>query len=130
MPTVRFYNAQMDWLLHSPSGTTGRWLARRGNLIVRLAKLQVGVDTGALRQSIHMRHFRDPRGQYLWIGSRLDHALVHHEGARPHIIVPKQAKVLRFVSRGQVMFANKVVHPGHRRNKYLSGPMDTVIRTL
>lgn len=130
MATVRFYETELNWLLNNPSGTTGRWLARKGRLIVRLAKAQVGVNTGALRQSIHMRHFRDPRGQYLWIGSSLDHALAHHEGSRPRVIVPTNAKVLRFVSRGQVVFASKVSHPGNRPNRYLTTPMRTVISGL
>lgn len=127
MALVKFYGSEMTWLLDAPSGTTGRWLARKGRLIVRLAKSQVGVNTGALRQSIHMRHFRDPRGQFLWIGSSVKHALVHHEGARPHVIVPKQAKMLRFVSRGQVILAHRVSHPGSRPNRYLTTPMKTVI---
>jgi len=130
MAYVKFYEPEMEWLLKNPSGTTGRFLSRKGSLIVRLAKAQVGIKTGELRKSIHMRHFRDPRGQYLWIGSELNHALVHHEGARPHIIVPKTAKILRFVSRGQVIFANKVNHPGHKPNRYLTTPMRTVVGGL
>lgn len=130
MAIVKFYEAEMDWLLKNPAGTTGRWLSRRGSLIVRLAKAQVGVNTGALRKSIHMRHFRDPRGQYLWIGSELSHALVHHEGAKPHVIVPKTAKMLRFVSRGQVVFAHRVNHPGSKPNRYLTTPMRTVVGSL
>ena len=127
MPVIKFYNAEMDWLLLNPSGTTGRFLANKGRLIVRLAKGQVGVNTGALRASIHMRHFRDPRGQYLKIGSSLPYARLHHEGSRPHIIVPKQAQMLRFVSRGQVIMAHKVNHPGTRPNRYLTTPMRTVV---
>jgi hypothetical protein len=130
MARVTLYPSGMAWLLQSPSGPTGRFLARRGRTIVSLAKAQVGVKTGALRASIHMRHFRDPRGQYLKIGSNLNYALSHHEGARPHVIVPKSAKVLKFVSRGQVIFAHKVAHPGNKPNKYLTTPMMTVIRGL
>lgn len=129
MARVRFFEPEMDRLLHSESGTTGRWLTKRGRLIMQLAKMQVGVKTGALRSSIHMRHFRDPRGQYLKIGSDLHYALMHHEGSRPHVIVPKTAKMLKFVSRGQVIVTHRVMHPGTKANKFLANPMKLVVRS-
>lgn len=122
---VIFYPS-FDHMLNSPDGDVGKHLARKGRLVTMLAKRQAGKRTGALRASIHMRHLRDPRGQYLWIGSELNYALVHHEGAKAHIIVPKHAKMLRFTRRGQVVFAHLVRHPGHRPNKYLSDQLKYV----
>ena len=84
------------------------------------AKAKVGVKTGRLRRSIHMRHHRDMRGQYIWIGSDVNYALMHHEGTRPHLIRPNRAKILVFTSRGQVIKTSLVRHPGTRANKYLS----------
>lgn len=120
---VYFYEPAMDRLLKQPGGEVGRHLRNRGLLIMAGAKRQVGVRTGALRASIHMRHLRDIRGQYIKVGSNLPYARAHHEGTRPHIIRPNTAQVLRFTTRGQVVFAHLVRHPGTRPNRYLTDNM-------
>lgn len=113
----------LDRYLNSPTGEVGRFLAKKGTKITAAAKAQVGVKTGGLRASIHMRHVRDTRGQHLKIGSNLSYARAHHEGTKPHIIRPNRAKMLRFVSRGDVVFAAAVKHPGTRANRYLTDNM-------
>jgi len=120
MTRVIFREPAMDYYLNSPRGEVGRYLASRGRLIEAAAKGQVGVRTGALRASIHMRHLRDSRGQYIKIGSPLPYALMHHEGTKPHLITPKRATVLRFVRRGVLTYAHLVRHPGTKANKYLT----------
>jgi hypothetical protein len=117
---VTFRKAEYEFFFNEPSGKVGRYLALRGGLIVRAAKAQVGVRTGALRASIHMRHARDIRGQYIRIGSAMNYALLHHEGSKPHMIKPDRAQVLRFTSRGRVMYAHAVMHPGTEPNRYLT----------
>ena len=111
---------EYDFFFNNPAGNVGRWLRLRGRRILAGAKRQVGVRTGALRASLHMRHYRDPRGQYLKIGSALEYALLHHNGTRPHLIVPKKRQVLRFYSRGQIVMTLMVRHPGTRPNRYLT----------
>ena len=90
------------------------------------AKAQVGVRTGALRSSIHMRHLRDSRGQYVKIGSNLDYALLHHQGTKPHVIRPDRAKVLRFVRGSRIIYTTSVMHPGTKANRYLSDNLKLV----
>lgn len=126
--TVIFYEAALEKFLNSPSGQVGDYLRRKGNQIMVLSKSMVGVRTGALRSSIHMRHSRDPRGQYVKIGSELPYAKMHHEGTRPHMIYPKKAQILKFTTKGRVVYAHSVRHPGTRANKYLTTPMRQVIR--
>lgn len=120
MVRIVFREAILDRYLNSPNGQVGRYLHKRGLLVEAAAKRQVGVKTGALRASIHMRHSRDTRGQYVRIGSPLSYARAHHEGTRPHIIRPNNQQVLKFVSKGQVIFATMVRHPGTKPNKYLT----------
>ena len=120
MARVVFREQAMDRLLKSPSGEVGRYLKKKGFLVLAAARRQVGVETGALRASLHMRHLRDTRGQYLKIGSPLPYARAHHEGTRPHLIRPRDAKMLRFVTRGQVVFTHLVRHPGTKPNRYLT----------
>ena len=118
--TVIFRRGPLDNLLNSPRGEVGRYLARRGTRILIAAKNQVGVKTGRLKASINMRQYRSVGGQSLKIGSPLDYALIHHEGTRPHIITPDRAEVLRFSSRGRVVYTRVVRHPGTKPNKYLA----------
>jgi hypothetical protein len=118
--TVVFRPAELDTLLNAPGGTVGRHLASVGRSIVAAAKGQVGVDTGRLKASIHMRHSRSGIGQYIEVGSPLKHALVHHEGSRPHLIVPNRSQVLRFTAGSRVIYTHTVRHPGTRPNRYLT----------
>ena len=126
MATVVFRKAELDFLLNSPEGDVGKYLAKKGRLIPAAAKAQVGVRTGALRSSIHMRHLRDSRGQYVKIGSNLDYALLHHQGTKPHVIRPDRAKVLRFVRGSRIIYTTSVMHPGTKANRYLSDNLKLV----
>jgi hypothetical protein len=126
---IKWFNPVIQNLLNDPDGDVGRYLKVKGDEIIALAKGQVGVRTGRLKGSIaHKRHFRDPRGQQMWIGSDVRYALVHHQGRGPQVIVPKRAKALRFVSKGQVVYAQKVVQKGTRANRYLSDQLSKVIK--
>ena len=43
-----------------------------------------------------------------------------HEGARPHVIRPRNARALRFeVEGGRIVFARRVNHPGNAANPFL-----------
>lgn len=111
--------SEMDRLLNNPTGETGRYLRRKGNLIATAARQQVGVNTGALRASIHVQHRRDSRGQFIRVGSPLEYAFYHHRGTSPHIIRPDKANMLKFVKGGRVMYAHAVKHPGTDGNPFL-----------
>lgn len=118
--SVMLNRATLDYELNNPQGVVGKDLAKRGRLIMSLAKRQVGVKTGSLKQSIRMVHERVGRGQQLRIGSSLPHALVHHEGSKPHMITPKEAPILRFSNGTRIIYTHQVMHPGTRPNRYLS----------
>ena len=126
MATVVIKKTELDFMLNNPSGDVGKYLAKKGRVVQAAARAQVGVRTEALRASIHMRHLRDSRGQFVKIGSSLNYALLHHEGTKPHIIVPDRATVLRFVSRGRVVYAHAVMHPGTKANRYLTDNLKLV----
>ena len=107
-------------LLKSPAGDVGRYMARIGRRITAMARVQAGVDTGALKASIRFSQSVTPTGQEVKIGSMLGHALVHHEGSRPHIITGRNGGMLRFTKQSRVIYTRAVVHPGTKPNKYLS----------
>lgn len=117
---VTIYRPVLDYYLHNQDGGLGRFLKKRGRLIMALAKRQVGVNTGALKDSIKMIHERSGNWAQVKIGSRLDYAYAHHEGTKPHIITPRDANILRFSAGGRVIYTHEVNHPGTRPNRYLS----------
>lgn len=120
---VKLYSGQIKIMLNTPAGGLWHKLHRRGEAIVRDAKRQVGVQTGALRASITMKHTGNFTGQYLSIGSTKSYAYLHHEGTRPHIITPNRAPALVFRSGARIVRTPIVNHPGTRANRYLTTPM-------
>jgi hypothetical protein len=120
MAKIIWRDAVVDRYFNQPSGKVGRFLHKKGKIVLAASKAQAGSSSGMLRSSIHMRHNRDPRGQYIIIGSRLSYAKDHPEGTKPRIITPEKRRTLRFFSKG-VMFHSKLVkHPGTKPNKYLT----------
>lgn len=53
------------------------------------------------------------------IENQKDYAAPVHEGSRPHKIVPKKAKALKFNMGGKVIFAKSVWHPGTTANPFI-----------
>lgn len=119
---------QLDFMLNNPAGEVGRWMAGKGLRVLVAARAQVGVQTGALRMSLRMEHNRSTRGQFMKIGSPLSYAHLHHEGTRPHVILPVRAQLLVFVSKGTLVRTNRVNHPGTKPNRYLTDPMHMIFR--
>jgi len=102
-------------------GPVGREIDRRGSRVLQGARGQVGVRTDQLRRNLHKEWFTRPGGDVgMRVGSSVGHALLHHEGTRPHIIRDRRVKMLRYINkRGEVVFARQVWHPGTRPNRYL-----------
>lgn len=104
-----------------------RDVQKRGQHLHRLATRQIGKETFQLSKSLTTRTEIDARGIVNTTGSANRIAYLHHKGTRPHAIVPKRAKVLRFVQNGRVRYARRVYHPGTRPNKYLTDNLPKVI---
>lgn len=119
LTNVTWDKTQLGLLLDSPAGPVGRDLARRGRKVLSAATMQVGMDTGRLKKSLKMTHERSTRGQFVMVGSKLNYALMHHEGTRPHIITPNRAQVMVFNKGSRVIYATSVRHPGTKANRYL-----------
>lgn len=118
---------ELDRYLKSPTGQVGTYLRKRGELIQAAARMQVGKQTGFLAGSIHIRQSRQEYGQKMEIGSSLKYALMHHEGTKPHLIIPYRAKALRFHSGGRIIYTRMVKHPGTRPNRYLKDNLFLVL---
>ncbi len=105
-----------------------RDMQNRLRRIQRRARRNVGKNTGALSASISTRTYM--RGDVLHgeVYSNMSYALPHHEGTRPHIIVPQRAEMLRFKVGGKIVYANQVMHPGTRPNRFLANALREVER--
>ena len=119
LTNINWNGTELDFLLNNPAGNVGRDLAKRGRKVLDAARSQVGVDTGRLKASLKSNQSRDARGQFVMVGSKLNHALMHHEGTRPHIITPSRSQVMVFNKGGRVIYATQVRHPGTKPNRYL-----------
>jgi hypothetical protein len=122
-------NRNWDRAFNTPGGMVGRHLRVLGGATAVLAKTFVGVDTGRLRSSIKAgRVVRHPLGLQILVGSDVNHALVHHQGSRPHFITAKPGGALRIKRRGGVVYIDRVRHPGTKPNPYLTRALRIVIR--
>lgn len=114
-------------LARNPRGPVGRYLSKAAAKLRILAVAQVGKRTGNLARSINYRLVSTGGGLVALIGSNHHVALMHHEGTKPHIILPRHAKTLRFFSHGRIVYAKVVHHPGTRPNRYLSDNLRRVL---
>jgi hypothetical protein len=95
-------------------------LMRRGTNVQTGAKVYVRKRTRALEKSIVKRLDFIGGQPVVRIGTDLGYALWEHEGTRPHVIAPRNKKVLRFPSGGGVVFAKRVSHPGTQGSHFLT----------
>jgi|SRR6516225_1368785 hypothetical protein len=130
----------LDEILRSPDGEYCRDLMRRMEILqsaarrqIRLGHIHGGGGYGNLRDSIVKRLQAPVSGTAVpmgIVGSSHPIALIHHEGTRPHVILPVKARALRFPGNTQSgwVFAKIVHHPGTRPNRYLTDNLPLIAR--
>lgn len=105
-------------------GPIGSDMRRRKRTLGFRARQSVGVKTGRLRADIKDKEIVVADGLEFQVGNwGSKYAAAHHEGAGPHIIVPKSGNPigrLVFDVGGKTVFAKSVQHPGNKPNHYLS----------
>lgn len=127
MATFEKDAAGWNELLRSSKGDVFKHIDTLTQRVRRLAMIQVGKKTRALYRSISA-HTRVGRGGP--VGTVLADnkiALMHHNGTRRHVIMPKRQNTLRFPSRGKIVYAAVVHHPGTKPNRFLTDPLRKVI---
>lgn len=94
----------------------GRDLDARGRRVEAAARRLVGVQSGRLRGSIRRDRGGNQYGAYVHITAGIPgetfYLGYHMYGTGPHVIRPRRARALRFEMNGQIVFAQKVNHPG------------------
>lgn len=53
------------------------------------------------------------------LNPRVPYGVYVHEGTKPHIILPKEKRVLRWSDGSEYFFAKSVVHPGTKPDQFL-----------
>lgn len=125
MARVRLDRSQLARVI---KGESRKALRLRAPQVLNRAKILAPVDTGRLRSSgsVHYSSLFSFRPKATIVFS-VDYARYVNDGTRPHVIRPKNAKVLRFVVGGQVVFARVVHHPGTRANPFLDRALREVV---
>lgn len=126
---VVFNEPGMAHVFKSWEGPVGRYLFRKSETLEGLGRASAGLQTGELIGSITTDYGKHEASGDLEskVGAN-PHASVgvgygvwHHEGTWPHWIFPRNPSgVLRFASRGMVVYARRVWHPGTKPNKFLT----------
>lgn len=127
---VRKNQAGLYSTLRAEQSPVARHMRMLGREVRMLSKLLAGVQTGQLKRSIKMTTSRQTRrGDYtVIVGSDVRHALVHHQGARPHVIRASPGKMMQFQGKRGRVVTSIVRHPGHDANRYLLNALRVVIR--
>ena len=84
------------------------------------------VDSGKLLAA--NRYSRNDK--VVTIQNNKDYAAPVHEGSRPHKIVAKNAKALKFTVGGKTVFARSVWHPGTKANPFIEAGIFAVLEYL
>lgn len=124
----RFRESGMHETFNSWSGDVGTHIARKAGEVETEGRVYAGFQSGALIANIRTSYGRATTSDDLEAHTGVNpeppsvrgYAYWHHEGTLPHHIYPVQAKALRFVVNGVVVFAQHVFHPGTSPVKYLT----------
>lgn len=124
---VDINHSKLRYILNEPAGPVGREMRKRAEVARAFARMKVGKRTGALAMSLYIEQSAALGGQKLTIGSNLPYAFYHHEGTRPHMIHARGGEVLRFSSKGRVVYSRMVMHPGTKPNRYLADAIPLIV---
>ncbi|MEU9805427.1 HK97 gp10 family phage protein [Mycobacterium sp. NPDC050853] len=122
MASVRAHFELNEHELNDQTRTFGRRrmtsLQRR---IANQARADAPVRTGNLGRQVTEGQigFTGPRTISGNVRDDADYALYVHEGTRPHLIRPRNAKALRFQIGGRTVYAKLVRHPGTKARPFL-----------
>ncbi len=83
-------------------------------LLESSAKKRARFKTGNMRRGIHVSKSATAGDLNAEVTSEANYSSGIEEGNDPHVIVPKNAKVLAFTMGGEQIFARRVEHPGNK----------------
>ncbi|WP_280420641.1 HK97 gp10 family phage protein [Nocardia carnea] len=99
-----------------------------GRRIIINARGRINSRTGELERSLGYRTTRQGSRVRLTVFATAPHAKWVHDGTRPHVILPRRAKALKFQAGGRTVFAARVNHPGTRGTRFLAKAVEDETR--
>jgi len=114
---MRFYpSTRLQTFLSQPEEETlAEWQHTGAMMTMQQMRLEVPIRTGFLRESIDYK--LTPKGFSVF--SRAEYAKYVAKGTRPHEILPRNARALRWEGPlGNPIFARRVWHPGTMPNPF------------
>lgn len=116
--TVRFvrYPPGIFEILHSPTGAVQGDLHRRGQVLLAVSRTRAPVGkTGKLRRGLTV----DVGPGSVTLNSDQEYTRWVVKGTKPHVILPRRARVLAFEgSGGEMVFTKRAMHPGTAPNNF------------
>ena len=111
------HRGRIERMLRLPGGMVWNNMERR---VRRVEAEAIRRAPGGMKARIRAQIRRTGTGDFQG-GIKVDHpaALYVLNGTRPHRIVPRTKKALRFTVGGQVVYATLVNHPGNKPNNFL-----------
>lgn len=123
MGDVRVDPAKLRAYTRSAGGPVIADITRRATNVQTDARRRVQKRTRATERSIVKRVVVEGRGVVGYVVTDSPIAPYLHDGTPPHVILPRNQKVLRFPAAGGgavgVVFARRVNHPGTEGSKFL-----------
>lgn len=114
------------------SGPVGHDLRRRGRTLEFRSRMSAPKRTGKLSLMVRSREKTVVNGLQIDVGNYAgpNYASAQHEGARPHLIVARNAPMLHFYwAKKQTWVTTKqVFHPGNPATHYLSRWLREAVR--
>jgi hypothetical protein len=111
------HRGRIERMLRLPGGMVWNNMERR---VRRVEAEAIRRAPGGMKARIRAQVRRTGTGDFQGV-IKVDHpaAIYVLNGTRPHRIVPRTKKALRFTVGGQVVFATVVHHPGNKQNNFL-----------
>lgn len=114
--TFRLDQAKLNRLLRDRNGPVGKVMAGFAGLsttaVRDLARERITSRTGAYIDGIRSTTEQSVLGTKMITTASAPQSAILEKGSKPHVIVPKRAKVLRFEVGGQTVWTRRVSHPG------------------
>jgi HK97 gp10 family phage protein len=126
---VQIHEGNLRRFMEDSYGPLMRHTERVADMVQQEVRRQAPIDTGRLRLSVKM--VKGATGQkFGWsVAADTHYAVFVEKGTRPHVIMPKRAKVLKFTARdGNEVYARKVNHPGTRPQPFMERALRRVVR--
>jgi hypothetical protein len=114
---IKVDSRRLERILRAVGGPGDRLLRRRTEAVADLARRYASVHGPNMANGIVTRYPVPGSAQVVSTHPATQYVI---HGTRPHVIVPRNRKALRWLVGGQPTFAKRVNHPGYKGDDFLT----------